>query len=107
VIVYPSQRKELLDLCMSIVSMAPWVADSRRRRTLAASVVLLFIYIATARAQQSLCNGATTEGICKANGVGVWCNPCDSATYVVCRLDAPSKLEKCGEGEQLCCGDAI
>jgi hypothetical protein len=66
---------------------------------LAASIVLVVAFITAARAQQPLCNGASTEGICKANGVGVWCNPCDSATYIVCRIDEPSKLETCGEGE--------
>jgi hypothetical protein len=61
-------------------------------------VVCVCLYLTLVNAKPQECDRLTPSAVCEANGVGIFCNPCNAQSYIVCAAYQAAQVEYCAEG---------
>ena len=69
-------------------------------RTYAYIVLCAFLLLSLVNAKPPECDRLLPSAVCEANGVGIFCNPCNAQSYIVCAAYQAAQVEYCAEGKQ-------
>lgn len=68
-------------------------------RTYAYIVLGALLLLGVANAKPQECDRLTPSAVCEANGVGIFCNPCNGQSYIVCAAYQAAQVEYCADGK--------